>query len=98
MSVVNKPDEVCDSCGVVAELGSVIREEENVLILPLTGKDKCEVRAMAEKYVQTANAQFADCVATEVITSGENTVGLELSLTFSCTAEKLIYEMGLRHL
>ncbi|WP_372882816.1 DUF406 family protein [Psychromonas sp.] len=95
MSQDKSTDDVCEACGSFVELGSVIAEDDTVLVLPFTGKDKQAVNALSEKYIEAAKARFATVeVSTQETINGDD-VTLQVSLNFDCTAEKLIFEMGL---
>ena len=39
MSQDKNVDDVCEACGTIVELGSVIAEDDTVLILPFMGED-----------------------------------------------------------
>ncbi|MGB5444318.1 MAG: YfcZ/YiiS family protein [Psychromonas sp.] len=88
-------DDVCEACGSFVELGSVIAEDDTVLVLPFVGKDKEAVNALSQKYIDAAKGRFETVqVSTQESTSGDD-VTLQVTLNFDCTAEKLIFEMGL---
>ncbi len=95
MSQDKSTDDVCEACGSFVELGSVIAEDDTALVLPFVGKDKEAVHALSKKYIDAAKQRFATVqVSTEESTSGDQ-VTLQVTLNFECTAEKLIFEMGL---
>lgn len=95
MSQDKNVDDVCEACGSFVELGSVIAEDDTVLVLPFTGKDSDAVKALAKKYVDAAKTRFENVVVTEQETTADDGVTLQVTLNFDCTAEKLIFEMGL---
>ena len=41
--------DVCEACGTIVELGSVIAEDDTVLVLPFDGSDEAGVKALAKK-------------------------------------------------
>lgn len=88
----NNSDEtdVCEACGTIVELGSVITEDDTELLLPFSGDEEA-VALLVKKYSEAAKARFS---TVEVNVEKKNS-GVELSLRFECTAEKLIFEMGL---
>lgn len=95
MSEDQNTNDVCEACGTIVELGSVIAEDDNVLVLPFAGESKEAVAQLAQKYIDAAQARFPEVVvATEESSNGEGEQ-ISLTLTFDCTAEKLIFEMGL---
>jgi len=88
-------NDVCDACGTIVELGSVIAEGDTVLVLPFTGADKTSVKALTEKYITAAKTRFPDVITDIEYQEVDGTVQGKLTLQFDCTAEKLIFEMGL---
>ena len=88
-------NEVCEACGTFVELGSVITEDDTLLILPFSGPDKTSVDQLADKYIQAAQARFPEVQVSVDYKEVEYVVESKVSLRFECTAEKLIYEMGL---
>ena len=91
----SQESDVCEACGTIVELGSVIAEDDTVLILPFNGPDKASVEALADKYISAAKARFETVIVTVNFEEVDNAVNSKVSLEFECTAEKLIYEMGL---
>ncbi|WP_354624367.1 DUF406 family protein [Psychromonas sp. MME2] len=88
-------NDVCEACGTIVELGSVIHEDDTLLILPFSGADKAAVAQLAQKYIDAAKARFASVEVTTKETVNADSVDLEVTLHFECTAEKLIFEMGM---
>jgi uncharacterized protein YfcZ (UPF0381/DUF406 family) len=95
MSIENN-DDVCEACGVFVELGSVIHEDDNVLSLPIAAPDQAQARALADQYISQARTKYPDCEVTEETEGLEAGVVLQVNIRFSCTAERLIFEMALR--
>ncbi len=95
MSQEKNVDEVCEACGTIVELGSVICEDDTVLVLPFTGVDAVSVKQLAQKYIDAATERFATVEVSKTEQADENGASCELSLKFECTAEKLIFEMNL---
>ncbi|MCE2593494.1 YfcZ/YiiS family protein [Motilimonas cestriensis] len=93
---IEKNDDVCEACGVLVELGSVIHEDDNVLSLPITASDQAQARVLADQLINQAKAKYADCEIEEITEGLEAGVALQLNIRFSCTAERLIFEMALR--
>ena len=87
--------DVCEACGTIVELGSVIAEDDTVLVLPFAGPDKPSVEALADKYITAAKNRFETVEVSVVFEEVNNTVESKVSLQFECTAEKLIFEMGM---
>lgn len=82
--------DVCEACGTIVELGSVITADDTELRLPFSGEEEA-VALLVQKYSEAAKARFS----TVEINVKKNSGGSDLSLRFECTAEKLIFEMGL---
>jgi uncharacterized protein YfcZ (UPF0381/DUF406 family) len=95
MSQNKKVDDVCEACGSFVELGTVITEDDTVLVLPFTGKERAALKALAKKYIDAAKTRFDYVVVTEQETTADDLVTLQVTFNFDCTAEKLIFEMGL---
>ena len=87
--------DVCESCGSIVELGSVITDDDTVLVLPFSGSDKVTVEQLAQKYIDAAQTRFPEVVVSKEEKSDAEGDHIKLVLTFDCTAEKLIFEMGL---
>lgn len=87
--------DVCEACGTIVELGSIIAENDTVLVLPFTGPDKPSVEALADKYITAAKNRFETVEVSVTFEEVNNTVESKVSLQFDCTAEKLIFEMGM---
>ncbi|MCG6202586.1 DUF406 family protein [Psychromonas antarctica] len=95
MSQDQNTNDVCEACGTFVELGSVITEDDTLLVLPFSGTDKASVDRLAQKYIDAAKARFSTVEFSKNEQNTETGFDCELSLKFECTAEKLIYEMGL---
>lgn len=92
---MSQENDVCEACGTIVELGSVISDDDMLLVLPFSGPDKASVEALAQKYISAAQARFATVEVALDYQDIEDAVEAKLSLTFECTVEKLIFEMGL---
>ena len=87
--------DVCEACGTIVELGSVISEDDTVLVLPFDGTDEAGVIKLAQKYIDAAKARFETVEVSQATTATEQGFSCAVTLSFECTAEKLIFEMGL---
>lgn len=94
-NISSQESDVCEACGTIVELGSVITEDDTVLVLPFSGPDKASVEALAEKYITAAKTRFATVKVSVDFQDVTDAVESKVSLQFECTAEKLIFEMGL---
>jgi len=88
-------NDVCDACGTIVELGSIISANDTLLVLPFNGPDKASVEALADKYIKAAQARFSTVEVNVEFKEVDDLVESTVSLQFECTAEKLIFEMGL---
>lgn len=88
-------NDVCEACGTIVELGSVIAENDTLLVLPFSGPDQASVEQLADKYIKAAQARFATVKIDVDFQQTNDSVEGKVSLQFECTAEKLIFEMGL---
>lgn len=95
---VNAETEVRDCCGVFAEIGSIIRPDDNVFAFPLAYADKAETDAVIAKIQEYLTATFGDSVSTKFEATDDELNSYQVTLAFGCTAEKLIFEMNLPHL
>ena len=87
--------DVCEACGTIVELGSVITEDDTVLVLPFDGADQAGVNKLAQKYIDAAKARFETVQVKQQDSVTEQGFACQVTLQFDCTAEKLIFEMGL---
>jgi len=92
---MSQENDVCEACGTFVELGSVISEDDTLLTLPFSGPDKASVDALAEKYISAAKTRFETVEVNVSYQENTTSVECEVILGFECTAEKLIFEMGL---
>ena len=95
MSQDQNTNDVCEACGTIVELGSVIAEDDTVLVLPFTGENRVSVEQLAQKYIDAAKERFPEVVVNTEESSDADGEHIKLALTFECTAEKLIFEMNL---
>lgn len=92
----NNNTDIKDCCGAFAEIGSIIQPDDTELSFPISfasaqhADDKlAEIKAyVAEK--------FGDSIVVEV--TEQDDCNYTVTISFSCTAEKMIFEMNLRHL
>lgn len=94
MSVTEQVQECCDSCGCYAEVGTIINEGDDTLVLPIEADSEQAALARLEQYAALAK-QVCDEVVIQQQWQADASV-LNASLKFTCTAEKLIFEMRAR--
>ncbi|GAA4873289.1 DUF406 family protein [Ferrimonas pelagia] len=86
-------DTVQDCCGSFMEIGTVIAEEDNVLVLPIASTDQVSAQAQFDAIAANAKQRFSDVqIASEWEQDAQRLTG---RLSFSCAAERLIFEMAL---
>lgn len=83
----------CKECGAVAEIGTVIREGDVVFNGTISADSQKSCDEKFDKFLNLAK-QITDLL--EVKKEFINETTLKYTFTFSCTAEKMIYEMRLR--
>ena len=96
MSVQEQVQETCEACGCVAEIGSIINEGDDLITLTVEAADAGSAEARLDKFVELARAIYSDVVVAKEMQTTTDGVVLNCSLTFSCTAEKIIFEMRSR--
>jgi len=92
----NNNTDIKDCCGAFAEIGSIIQPDDTELSFPITFDSQQAAdtkRSEIEAYVV---AQFGEAVTVDFTAQDENSYLVKLN--FTCTAEKMIFEMNLRHL
>ena len=98
MSVDEKVElnETCDSCGCFAEIGTIIGEGDDVMELVIEAAAEADARAKLAAYEALAKQVTAEAVIDSELTQGADGVILKARLQFTCTAEKLIFELRAR--
>ena len=93
MSVQEQVQETCEACGCVAEIGTIINEGDDTVKLSVEAENEASALAHLEQFTALAR-EICDEVAvaheTQTVAGG---VQVNASLTFSCTAEKIIFDM-----
>ncbi|MDO2949040.1 YfcZ/YiiS family protein [Aeromonas simiae] len=98
MSVEEKVQETCDACGCYAEIGTIIGEGDDVLDLEVSAASEADARAKLAEYRALAAQVSPESRIQEQLEQAEQGVILKARIQFSCTAEKLIFEMRARSL
>lgn len=98
MSVDDKVElnETCDSCGCFAEIGTIIGEGDDVMDLVIEAAEEEAARAKLAAYEALAKQVTDEAKVSSELTQGADGVILKARLQFTCTAEKLIFEMRAR--
>ncbi|AAW87664.1 YfcZ/YiiS family protein [Aliivibrio fischeri] len=86
----------CEACGCSAEMGFVIKEGDDVAEVSIFADNKVLLESEFSNYLALAKEVCADVEHSIVITEDEKE--LHARLKFSCSAEKLIYELKTRSL
>ncbi|MCC4800566.1 DUF406 family protein [Enterovibrio norvegicus] len=90
--------QVCEACGVTAEMGYVISEGDDVAEVEIFAEDKTIAIAEFNAYLALAK-QVNDAVVHDLDESAELALNpLKVRLKFECSAEKLIFELRSRSL
>ncbi|PKF49841.1 DUF406 family protein [Enterovibrio nigricans] len=91
-------NQVCEACGVTAEMGFVIGEGDEVAEVSIFAADKESAIAEFKNYLALAK-QVNENVEHDLNESAEFSVDpLTVRLKFECSAEKLIFELRSRSL
>lgn len=98
MSAKDEVLETCDSCGSMAEIGTIIGEGDDVMELVIEAAAEADARAKLAGYEALAKQVSAEAECHSELTQGADGVILKARLQFTCTAEKLIFEMRARSL
>lgn len=84
--------DTCDQCGCSLEIGTVIGEDDCVFTFELTGTEE-EVLATYTNYEAIAKEVDSSVKATYNDTVADNAVVRKGEFVFSCTAEKMIFQL-----
>ena len=90
--MIEEQDVSCTVCNVM-DIGTVIKESDNVTQLKLSGANSDTLQKELTALVKEIESDPCQ-IDTQKGTDGE----LEMTLTFSCAAEKYIFEMRARPL
>ncbi|MDQ1886404.1 YfcZ/YiiS family protein [Aeromonas salmonicida] len=98
MSVDEKVElnETCDSCGCFAEIGTIIGEGDDLMELVIEAATEVDARAKLAAYEALAKQVTAEAMISSELSQGTSGVILKARLQFTCTAEKLIFELRAR--
>lgn len=94
--VIKTNDEVCEACGVIAEVGTIIHEGDDVVVIPVEGDNETDAAERQARYVAVAKEVCPDVQVSSELQQVEDGVVLNTTLQFTCTAEKMIFEMRAR--
>ncbi|WP_407334044.1 DUF406 family protein [Enterovibrio sp. 27052020O] len=90
--------QVCDACGVTAEMGYVISEGDDVAEVEIFAADKAAALSEFRAYLSLAK-EVNDAVIHDLDETAELALDpLKVKLKFECSAEKLIFELRSRSL
>jgi uncharacterized protein YfcZ (UPF0381/DUF406 family) len=90
-------DELCEACGVSAEMGFIIKEGDDVAEVSLFGESKAQLEAEFAKY-STLAKEVSEDAQIEVSAMAEDAKELHARIKFDVSAEKLIFELKTRSL
>ena len=96
MTTVDHMEEECEACGCVAEVGTIIRDGDDLVMIPVEGDNEEDARARQERYIAVAKEACPDVLVSSELQTVEDGVVLNTTLQFTCTAEKMIFEMRAR--
>ena len=96
MSVQEQVQETCEACGCVAEIGTIINEGDDTVKLSVEAENEASALARLEQFTALAREICDEVTVAHETQSDAGGVQVNASLTFSCTAEKIIFEMRSR--
>ncbi|MDV7103437.1 YfcZ/YiiS family protein [Vibrio sp. TH_r3] len=92
---LNAENELCEACGVTAEVGFIIAEGDEVAEVSVFGDSKQNIQTEFEKYLALAK-QVCENVIYETTPIDDQTTELHAKFKFEVSAEKLIFELKSR--
>ena len=96
MSVQEQVQETCEACGCVAEIGSIINEGDDTIQLSIEAETEAAALARLEQFSALAHEIYSDVSVSHETKEVAGGVLMTSTLVFSCTAEKIIFEMRAR--
>ena len=96
MSVQEQVQETCEACGCVAEIGSIINEGDDTVRFSIEADNEAAALARLEQFSALAQQIYSDVTVSHETRAVDNGVLMMCTLVFSCTAEKIIFEMRSR--
>ncbi len=98
MTIKEQVQEACESCGSYAEVGTIIGEGDETVLVPIEGDSEAEAGARLARFEALAREVCPELkLATELEKQADGVV-LNAWFEFTCTAERLIFEMRARSL
>lgn len=94
---VKDNQEVCEACGCAGEIGFIIQEGDEVALLEINAANKAALEVEFAKYLELAK-QVTSEVEHEVQPMEDDATLLQARFKFTCSAEKLIFELKTRTL
>ncbi|WP_413283234.1 DUF406 family protein [Vibrio sp. MA40-2] len=92
---LNAENELCEACGVTAEVGFIIAEGDEVAEVSVFGDSKQRIEIEFEKYLSLAK-QVCQNVKYETTPLNDQSTELHAKFQFEVSAEKLIFELKSR--
>lgn len=93
---VESKEEVCEACGCLAEVGTIIREGDETVVIPVEGNDEADARARQARYLDVAKMACPGVKMQDELQQTSSGVVLQTVFEFTCTAEKMIFELRAR--
>lgn len=90
--------QVCEACGVTAEMGYMIAEGDDVAEVVIYAQDKDSALTEFNAYLSIAKETNENVVHDLDMNSDFSLDPLTVKLKFECSAEKLIFELKSRSL
>lgn len=96
MTTKVEENQVCEACGCSAEMGFIIKEGDDVANISLFGRDFTALESELNKYIDLAKTVSDEVTYESQRIEGKD--GIETRFQFTCSAEKLIFELKTRAL
>ncbi|GAB6260601.1 DUF406 family protein [Photobacterium sp. 53610] len=96
MADLHQTEEPCEACGVVAEIGFLIREGDEVSELAFDGESQAAIESEFAPYLALAQGVNSN-VKHQTIYSDDGKQ-MTARLQFECSAEKIIFDLKSRSL
>ena len=88
--------QVCDACGVTAEMGYMIGEGDEVAEVQISAPDQASAATEFDRYLSLAKSINENVVHDFDALTLSEPVQVTVKLQFECSAEKLIFELRSR--
>ena len=89
--VMKTNDDICEACGVLAEVGTIIKDGDDVVVIPVEGDNEADARARQERYIEIGKQACADVQVNSELQQAAEGVVLNTTLKFVITSYSIHY-------